>query len=87
MTWYGSDPGALEHIDIVYVGLVVITVSLSFFSLVGEQVVPSTPLITLQDLLDSKIGGTVCGILTNVREFWLYDNREALQHEEETDDD
>ena len=70
--------------DILYT-VVPCRLFLCVYACIFGQVVPSTPLITLQDLLDSKIGGTICGILTNPREFWLYDNREALQHEDEDD--
>jgi hypothetical protein len=44
-----------------------------------DMVRPRDPYkITLQDLIDSRVGHTVVGILTDVHCFWQYDNREAL---------
>ncbi len=34
--------------------------------------------ITFDDLVSSRVGHLVAGILTDIYEFWHYDNREAL---------
>lgn len=40
---------------------------------------PADPLkITFDDLIRSRVGHTVVGILTDVNGFWQYDNREML---------
>jgi len=44
-----------------------------------DMVKPANPLrITLDDLIQCKMGGTVVSILTDVNAFWKYDNRESL---------
>lgn len=48
------------------------------------MVKPADPLrISLADLLSCKQGGTVAGMLIDVRGFWAHDNRENLLQEEE----
>uniref|UniRef100_A0A061SGU4 Protein phosphatase 2 (Formerly 2A), regulatory subunit B n=1 Tax=Tetraselmis sp. GSL018 TaxID=582737 RepID=A0A061SGU4_9CHLO len=39
--------------------------------------------ITLKDLIDSKIGGTVMTIMADERVFWEYDSRETLMYQDE----
>mmetsp|Transcript_26718 Transcript_26718/g.75056 ORF Transcript_26718/g.75056 Transcript_26718/m.75056 type:complete len:460 (-) Transcript_26718:344-1723(-) len=40
--------------------------------------------ITLQELIDCKVGGTVTTMMADMRVFWEYDNRESLmQHDDE----
>jgi serine/threonine-protein phosphatase 2A regulatory subunit B'' len=36
-------------------------------------------MITLQDLIDCKVGGTIVSMLTDMVGFWQYDNREELK--------
>ncbi len=44
-----------------------------------DMVEPATPhQITIDDLLRSKVGGTIVSILSDVNGFWKYDNREVL---------
>jgi len=46
-----------------------------------DMVKPKEPnSITLKDLIDSKVGETVVGILTDVYLFLQYDQREQLMH-------
>lgn len=43
------------------------------------MVKPQDPLrITLQDLIQSSQGDTVCSILIDLNGFWTYENREVL---------
>lgn len=43
------------------------------------MVKPKDPLhITLQDLIQSSQGDTVCSILIDLNGFWTYENREVL---------
>jgi hypothetical protein len=49
-----------------------------------DMVKPADPLcISLQDLLDCKVGDTIVSMLTDVHGFWAYDNREMLMHNKE----
>ncbi len=51
-----------------------------------DMVEPEHPhRITIDDLLRSKVGGTVVSILSDVNGFWKYDNREVLIHNENSD--
>jgi len=53
-----------------------------------DMVKPKDPLcITLQELIDCKVGGTIMTMMADVAIFWNYDNRESLmQHDEDEDD-
>lgn len=41
--------------------------------------------ITLKDLISSGVGGTIISILSDVRGFWAYENRESLDNEDGDD--
>jgi len=52
-----------------------------------DMVKPENPnRITMNDLLKSKVGGTVVSILSDVNGFWKYDNREVLIHDTNNQD-
>ena len=51
-----------------------------------DMVRPEHPLkITLKDLMRCGVGDTVVNVLTDIKEFWAYDNRENLIGEDEDD--
>jgi len=51
-----------------------------------DMVKPADPhKITMNDLIKSKVAGTIISILTDVNGFWKYDNREVLIHDNAAD--
>jgi len=53
-----------------------------------DMVKPKDPLaITLQELIECKVGGTIVTMMADVAVFWNYDNRESLMQSEEGDDE
>jgi len=52
-----------------------------------DMVKSKTPgIITQQDLVQCRQGGTVLSMLIDATAFWLYDNRESLMMEQDDDD-
>eukprot|EP00416_Gambierdiscus_australes_P035577 CAMPEP_0171099516 /NCGR_PEP_ID=MMETSP0766_2-20121228/51775_1 /TAXON_ID=439317 /ORGANISM="Gambierdiscus australes, Strain CAWD 149" /LENGTH=462 /DNA_ID=CAMNT_0011559161 /DNA_START=106 /DNA_END=1494 /DNA_ORIENTATION=- len=52
-----------------------------------DMVQAKTGIITLQDLINCRQGGTVLSILTDAAAFWRYDNRESMDESLDDDDE